>query len=383
MTKQLTCASGLLLLIYFLLNPVDHKRDLQRATKESGERIASAGALIGGPFSPTTTPTFQIDRASMFDALWEENEKKLASKESLPISITLPNGDIKSGFAFKTSPMDIAKGISQGLADAVCIARVSYTSRFEEDTVVACDEDEEAMQSKEPSNSVVVGELWDLNRPLIGDCTLSLLKYEDPDAKTVFLHSSAHILGAALEATFGSYLTIGPALQHGFYYDSYMGQTTVSEEDLKKIDEKAGDITKKKFPFQRLVLSKEQALQMFQSNPFKVSLISNKIPKGGKTTVYKCGPLVDLCMGPHLPHTGRVKAFAATRSSSTNWLGQVGYRRWWYSNVIYFCFCCCCCEGGGSVCYSLGVSLVEDACTACCMCIRRYRIDSRCCIIYW
>jgi threonyl-tRNA synthetase len=62
---------------------------------------------------------------------------------------------------------------------------------------------------------------------------------------------------------------------------------------------------------------------MFAQNPFKVSLISNKIPEGGKTTVYKCGPLIDLCMGPHVPHTGRIKAFAATKYSGTNWLGQV------------------------------------------------------------
>jgi threonyl-tRNA synthetase len=102
-----------------------------------------------------------------------------------------------------------------------------------------------------------------------------------------------------------------------------MGSSTISEENLKKIDEKALEISKKKYPFQRLVLSKTQALEMFASNPFKVSLITNKIPDGSKTTVYKCGPLIDLCMGPHIPNTGKIKAFASVKSSATNWLGQV------------------------------------------------------------
>lgn len=102
-----------------------------------------------------------------------------------------------------------------------------------------------------------------------------------------------------------------------------MGEHTIPDEDLKKLDAKAGEITKKKHPFQRLVLTKEQALEMFAANPFKVNLIRNKVPDGSKTTVYRCGPLIDLCMGPHLPHTGKIKAFASVKSSSTNWLGQV------------------------------------------------------------
>jgi threonyl-tRNA synthetase len=108
-----------------------------------------------------------------------------------------------------------------------------------------------------------------------------------------------------------------------------MGDNTIAEESLKKIDSKAMEICKQKHPFQRLVLSKEQALEMFAANPFKVcqslslsllapspsfrlpwsqvNLIQNKVPNGAKTTVYKCGPLIDLCMGPHLPNTGKIK----------------------------------------------------------------------------
>lgn len=110
----------------------------------------------------------------------------------------------------------------------------------------------------------------------------------------------------------------GPALQQGFYYDSYMGSQTIKDEDLKVIETKANEFTKKKHEFQRLVITKEEALRMFASNPFKVSIITNKIPANGKTTVYKCGPLIDLCMGPHLPHTGKVKAFTTTKYSGMN-----------------------------------------------------------------
>ena len=127
----------------------------------------------------------------------------------------------------------------------------------------------------------------------------------------MFWHSSAHILGAALEATYGAHLTIGPPLQSGFYYDAYIGTATIVDEDLKKLESKADEICKKKYPFQRLVISKEEALELFAANPFKVSIIRNKVPEGAKTTVYRCGPLVDLCMGPHLPNTGKIKVYSS------------------------------------------------------------------------
>lgn len=298
------------------------KREQTRTNKESGERIQGAG-LIGGPFVPSSNAEFQQQRLAIFDRLWNQYMERIQAKGDIPIQITLPNGDVRQGFAFKTTPLEIAKGISQGLADNVIIARVTYSSRFEEDQIVACDEDDEAAQNKVVSEGESQGELWDLNRPLVGDCKLQLLKFDEPEAKTVFWHSSAHVLGAAIEGVYGAHLTIGPPLQSGFYYDSYMGDHTIPEEELKQVEAKALDVCKAKHNFQRLVVSKEEALEMFSANPFKVSLISNKVPNGSKTTVYRCGPLIDLCMGPHLPNTGRIKAFSAVKSSSTNWLGQV------------------------------------------------------------
>ena len=115
----------------------------------------------------------------------------------------MPDGNNKDGIAFKTSPYDIALSISKGLADSIVIAKVIYKTRYDtnDDIIIACDEDEESTENKSSSssptnnNDEVKSELWDLNRPLIGDCTLQLLKFDDPEAKTVFWHSSAHVLG--------------------------------------------------------------------------------------------------------------------------------------------------------------------------------------------
>ncbi len=90
----------------------------------------------------------------------------------------------------------------------------------------------------------------------------------------------------------------------------------------KPVEQEFAKITKAKQKFERLVVTKDEALEMFAGNPFKEQLISNKVPDGSRTTVYKCGDLIDLCRGPHIPHTGRVKAFATTRHSATNWLGD-------------------------------------------------------------
>lgn len=296
------------------------KRSQSRATKESGNRMGSAGH-IGGPFLLTENPQFLAERELIFQQFWTENQVNIAALPDQEISVTLPDGSVKTGLAFKTTPLEIALSISKGLADSVIIAKVQYTQRFEADSVVACDQEEDEVISSSHTSSD--GELWDLTRPLVGNCFLKLFKFDDSEGKTVFWHSSAHVLGAALELSLGVHLTIGPALQSGFYYDAYMGENTIADETLKKIDSKAMDICKQKYPFQRLVLSKDQALEMFASNPFKVDLIRNKVPEGAKTTVYKCGPLIDLCMGPHIPNTGKIKAFASVKTSSTNWLGQV------------------------------------------------------------
>jgi threonyl-tRNA synthetase len=88
------------------------------------------------------------------------------------------------------------------------------------------------------------------------------------------------------------------------------------------IEAEVNKIVKQKQKFERLVITKDEGLDLFADNPFKLQIISTKVPDGGRTTVYRCGDLIDLCRGPHLAHTGKVKAFAATRHSATNWLGD-------------------------------------------------------------
>lgn len=306
-------------------------RDKERANKESGSRMESSG-LIGGEFALSNGEAYINHRSAVFDRLYTAQEEKMQSLPDVPITITLPDGATKEGIAMKTTPMNIAESISAGLAQNVIISKVFYTSRHDNGGELAewededdkpdmnpLDDDEEAAKENEGK------ELWDLSRPLVGDCKIEFIKYDpdDPDVKTVFWHSSAHVLGAAIESLYGAHLTIGPPLKGGFYYDAFMGNHHLPEDDLKKIEDSAMKVCKAKHKFQRLVLSKDEALEMFSANPFKVALITNKIPDGSMTSVYRCGPLIDLCMGPHIPNTGKIKAFAATKASATNWLGQV------------------------------------------------------------
>lgn len=182
--------------------------------------------------------------------------------------------------------------------------------------LVCADEDEN--HQKEETNF----ELWDMSRPLDGDCEIEYCTIEDKEGKSTFWHSSAHIMGSSLEHTYGSHLCIGPALEEGFYYDCYMGKNAVDEKDYPKIEENAKAVISANFAYSRLTLSKSEALELFGENPFKVQLIKNKIPENGKTTAYRCGDLIDLCMGPHLMSTGIVKSFKVTKNSSCYWLGN-------------------------------------------------------------
>jgi len=226
--------------------------------------------------------------------LWDDNkraqqaEQKVAEK---PIKVTLPDGKVVDGVAGKTSPYDIALGISKGLAENVVVAKVN-------------------------------GELRDLTRPLEGDCSLELFKFDTPEGKKVFWHSSAHILGQALERLYGCNLCIGPPLDEGFYYDARLADRSISQEDFDTINQVINKILGEKQPFERLVVSKETALEMFKYNPYKSQILREKVPEGATCSVYRCGDLIDPCKGPHLPHTGKVKGFAVTKNSSSYWLGK-------------------------------------------------------------
>ena len=161
-----------------------------------------------------------------------------------------------------------------------------------------------------------------MTRALEGDCELELITFDDKIGKEVFWHSSSHLLGQSLENLYGAWLTHGPPLDHGFFYDSFMGSTSISQNDYEGIEKQFKKYVQEKQPFERILLTKAEALEMFSYNPFKVQLIKNKIPEDGLTSAYRCGNLIDLCTGPHLPSADRVKGFKVLKNSSAYWLGK-------------------------------------------------------------
>lgn len=116
----------------------------------------------------------------------------------------------------------------------------------------------------------------------------------------------------------------GPPTETGFFYDGYTGCDIFTEKNYKAIEKAAKDAVKGSQEFQRLVLTKQEALTLFEENPFKVSLINSKIPDDGKVTAYRCGPLVDMCTGPHVQSSKIIKSFRVMKNSSAYWLGKAG-----------------------------------------------------------
>ncbi|XP_059157057.1 threonine--tRNA ligase 1, cytoplasmic-like isoform X2 [Physella acuta] len=241
------------------------------------------------PLELQPPPAFIEERQKLWDKLKKERDEWVAAQDKVPIKIKLPDGAVKEGNAWKTTPYEIAVSISQGLADNTVVAKVN-------------------------------GELWDLDRPLEKDSDLQLLKFDDPDGQYVFWHSSAHILGEAMERHYGGHLCYGPPIEEGFYYDMWTPEP-VSSNDLPNLEQLAKNITKDKQPFERLEMTKEDLLKMFEYNEFKQRIIKEKVDTP-TTTVYRCGPLIDLCRGPHVRNTGKVKALAVTKNSSTYWEGN-------------------------------------------------------------
>ncbi|WVR04974.1 threonine-tRNA ligase [Kwoniella sp. DSM 27419] len=269
----------------------------QKQKKDKKEKKQGNGG--GGQLEVSPPPAFFAERIKIYDEYKLKYDKFVAEQERKPITVTLPDGKQIDGTAWETTPLEIARGISPGLADKVIIAKVNNQ------------------------------QLWDLTRPLESSCDLKLLDFDSPDndyeARQVFWHSSAHVMGEACERRFeGCCLGYGPPLEEGgFFYDMSLAEgRTLSQDDYKGIEDVARLAVKEKQPFERLELPKEVLLEMFKYNKYKQHYINDKVADGTSTTVYKCGPLIDLCLGPHVPHTGRIKALAVTKNSSSYFLGD-------------------------------------------------------------
>ncbi|KAG6623464.1 Threonine-tRNA ligase [Phytophthora cinnamomi] len=169
------------------------------------------------------------------------------------------------------------------------------------------------------------GELLDLRSPLTRSGTLRLLDFLSDEGKSVFWHSSAHVLGQALEEKFQDKirLTDGPPLSEGgFFYEMFLQDgLTVSETDFDELARNIKKIVKARQPFERLQVTREFADELFAYSDFKRDML-HKIPDDEAISLYRCGPLIDLCRGPHVPHTGMLSSFEITRCGASHWEGK-------------------------------------------------------------
>ncbi|KAJ1325573.1 threonyl-tRNA synthetase [Microdochium nivale] len=259
------------------------------------DKKAVAADASAGPLEMSPPADFLQRRLDLFDRLKKRQDEEFAKKPREPINITMPDGSIKVGTSYETTPGDIAKGISSSLYKRTVVARLNGDKE----------------------------QLWDLDRPLEASCSLELLNFDDEQGKMVFWHSSAHILGEAAERRFGCSLCIGPPIDNGFYYEMALpGGAAVQTSDWKPIETIVTSIVKEKQKFERLTLTKEELLEMFNYNKYKQHIIKDKIADGTSTTVYRNGPLIDLCRGPHVPDTGRIETFAIMKNSASYFLGD-------------------------------------------------------------
>ena len=169
----------------------------------------------------------------------------------------------------------------------------------------------------------VDGELVDLSAVIEKDCELQIITLKDREGLDVYRHTCSHILAQAVKNIYPtSKLAIGPTIDAGFYYDIEF-KTPITQQDLEKIESEMQDIIKSDFPIERIVYNKRDAVKMFKnfSEPYKVELI-NDLPAGSVISCYKQGDFMDLCRGPHLSSTGKIKAFKLTSITGAYWRGD-------------------------------------------------------------
>ena len=207
------------------------------------------------------------------------------------IKITLPDGTLKE-YAKGSTPMDIAKGISEGLARNV------ISAKFNDTTV-------------------------ETTTSLTTDGSLVLYTWNNDEGKQAFWHSSSHIVAQALQELYpGIKLTIGPSIENGFYYDVDFGEQSISEKDFPVIEKKALEIARGKHDYKMRAVSKAEALSLYKSqkNEYKVELIENL--EDGTITFCDHDTFTDLCRGGHIPNTGIVKAIKILSVAGAYWRGN-------------------------------------------------------------
>ena len=210
----------------------------------------------------------------------------------MQINITLPDGKVVKT-AKGSSPFDIAKSISEGLARNVLSASIN-------------------------------NELWDIHRPIMFDCSLKLHTFSDIEGKKCFWHSTAHLMAEALEYLYpGIKFGIGPAIDNGFYYDVDLGEDKkLSSDEFAKIEQKMLDLAREKNDFIRKDISKKDALKYFKekNDEYKIDLLESL--NDGEITFYSQGNFTDLCKGPHIDNTSKIKAVKLLNVAGAYWKGD-------------------------------------------------------------
>ena len=208
------------------------------------------------------------------------------------VKITL-KGDVVKEFPNGVTAMEVAKSLGAGLYKAACVCRID-------------------------------GELQDLRTPIDKDCALEILTFDDDDGKKAFRHTASHILAQAVKRLYpNAKLAIGPAIDNGFYYDFDVSEP-FTPEALEKIEAEMKKIVKEALPLERFELDADEAIAMMKEKDesYKVELIEEHAGKGEKISFFKQGDFVELCAGPHIPDTGRVKAFKLTSCTGAYWRGD-------------------------------------------------------------
>ena len=215
----------------------------------------------------------------------------IEARQPSSISLIFPDQSVRS-FPGGTTGMAVARAISKSLAKSAMVIEVD-------------------------------GELWDLDRPIEKDARVRLVRQEDAEALPVIRHDCAHVMAEAVQDLFpGTQVTIGPAIENGFYYDFFRNEP-FSTDDLARIEARMAEIVKADLPFAREEVTREAARERFASmgERFKLELL-DAIPEGEPVTLYHQGKWFDLCRGPHGPSTGRIGAFKLTKVAGSYWRGD-------------------------------------------------------------
>jgi len=208
---------------------------------------------------------------------------------SRTIRVTLPDGSVRE-YPAGTTSRQVAESIGAGLARAALAARVN-------------------------------GAVWDLDRPLDQDARVAILTDRDPEALEVLRHSTAHILATAVRDLFpGAGIGFGPPIEDGFYYDFDVPRP-FTPEDLERIETRMAEVAQADYPFVREVVDRAEANRRFADDPLKLERIA-ELGDDETITVYTDGPFTDLCRGPHIPRTGRLKHFKLLHGAGAYWRGD-------------------------------------------------------------